>query len=164
MVVPGGPVIMGVDNRHEHFMVELKHGKKAEALRCCSPGGASARTACRCTFHPQGAAGGVKAAGADVEEIFGKPVMFFEMLEAMQAERGPEFDAWAAREEILAMQERWRTRATRPGPAPPGDGAPEGVEEARPWRHSVPRSGAQLPLGASSRTWPGATRGWTGWR
>ncbi|WP_163997515.1 class I SAM-dependent methyltransferase [Pyxidicoccus caerfyrddinensis] len=107
VVKPGGPVIMGVDNRHEHFMFELKHGKKAEALKMLLTG----RGKCPYglpvhLFTVKELQDGVKAAGADVEEIFGKPVMYFEMLEAMQAERGPEFDVWAAREEIIAMQEK----------------------------------------------------------
>ena len=46
------------------------------------------------------------AAGADVVEIFGKPVLLGEMIEAFQAERGADVDLWEAREELLALQER----------------------------------------------------------
>jgi len=108
VVKPGGPVIMGVDNLNEHFMFELKHGKKAEALKMLMSG----RGKCPYglpvhLFTLKELHDGVKAAGAEVEEIFGKPVMYFEMLEAMQAERGPDFDVWAARDEIIAMQEKF---------------------------------------------------------
>jgi ubiquinone/menaquinone biosynthesis C-methylase UbiE len=105
---PRSPVIMGVDNRHEYFMFELKHGKKAEALKLLLDG----RGKCPYglpvhLFTLKELHDGVKAAGAEVEEIFGKPVMYFEMLEAMQAERGPDFDVWAARDEIIALQEKF---------------------------------------------------------
>ncbi|MBZ4416513.1 class I SAM-dependent methyltransferase [Myxococcus sp. RHSTA-1-4] len=108
VVKPRGPVIMGVDNRHEHFMFELKHGKKAEALKMLLTG----RGKCPYglpvhLFTLKELHDGVTAAGAEVEEIFGKPVMYFEMLEAMQAERGPDFDVWAARDEIIALQEKF---------------------------------------------------------
>jgi ubiquinone/menaquinone biosynthesis C-methylase UbiE len=105
---PGAPVILGVDNRHEYFMFELKHGKKAEALKLLLDG----RGKCPYglpvhTFTLKELYDGMAAAGADVQEIFGKPVMYFEMLEAMKAERGPEFDVWAAKDEIIAMQEKF---------------------------------------------------------
>lgn len=105
---PGSPVILGVDNRHEHFMFELKHGKKAEALKMLMTG----RGKCPYglpvhLFTEKELRDGMAAAGAEVDEIFGKPVMYFEMLEAMRAERGPDFDVGAARDEIIAMQEKF---------------------------------------------------------
>jgi ubiquinone/menaquinone biosynthesis C-methylase UbiE len=108
VVKPRGPVILGVDNRHEYFMFELKHGKKAEALKLLLDG----RGKCPYglpvhTFTLKELQDGMAAAGAEVEEIFGKPVMYFELLEAMQAARGPDFDVWEARDEIIALQEKF---------------------------------------------------------
>jgi ubiquinone/menaquinone biosynthesis C-methylase UbiE len=107
VVVPGGPVVMGVDNRYEAFMGTLKYLKAADALDALLTG----KTKCPYglpvhAFTLKELHEAVKAAGAEVEEIFGKPVLFLELIEAMKAARGPEFDAWAARDEILAIQER----------------------------------------------------------
>lgn len=107
VAVPGGPVVMGVDNRYEAFLGTLKYVKAADALEVLLTG----KTKCPYglpvhAFTLKEMQEAVKAAGAEIDEIFGKPVLFFELLEAMKAARGPEFDAWAAREEILAIQER----------------------------------------------------------
>lgn len=107
VVVPGGPVVMGVDNRYEAFIGTLKYVKAADALEVLLTG----RTKCPYglpvhAFTLEELREAVKAAGAEIDEIFGKPVLFFELLEAMKAARGPDFDAWAAREEILELQER----------------------------------------------------------
>jgi ubiquinone/menaquinone biosynthesis C-methylase UbiE len=107
VVSPGGPVVMGVDNRYEAFVGTLKRVSAAEAFDALLTG----KTKCPYglpvhAFTLKEITEAVKAAGAEVEEIFGKPVLFFELFEAMTAARGPEFDAWAARDEILAIQER----------------------------------------------------------
>lgn len=107
VVVPRGPVVMGLDNRQEYFKAAVRSPKKAEALQMLLNGKASCPYGLPVhTFTVPELYKAVAAAGAEVEEIFGKPVLFFEVLEAMQAERGPSFDPWAAREEIIALQER----------------------------------------------------------
>ncbi|MBN1204714.1 MAG: methyltransferase domain-containing protein [Myxococcaceae bacterium] len=104
---PRGPVVMGLDNRYEAFVGTLKYGKKEEALKVLLDG----KTKCPYglpvhAFTLRELHQAVAAAGAEVEEIFGKPVMFFDMLEAFQAARGPNVDLWEARGELLALQER----------------------------------------------------------
>ena len=107
MVEPGGPVVMGVDNRYEAFIGTLRYEKASEALGALLTG----RTKCPYglpvhAFTLKEMQEAVKAAGAEVEEIFGKPVLFFEVMDAMKAARGPDFDPWAAKDEIIALQER----------------------------------------------------------
>lgn len=107
VAAPGAPVVMGVDNRYEAFIGTLKYVSAAEAFDALVTG----RTKCPYglpvhAFTLKEMQEAVKDAGAEVEEIFGKPVLLFEVLEAMKAARGPDFDAWAARDEILALQER----------------------------------------------------------
>lgn len=104
---PGAPVILGLDNRQEHFTGVLRFGDKARALdilltsKSLCPYGLPVHT-----FTEPELRAGMEAAGAQVEEIFGKPVLFYEMLEAMKAARGPGFDPWEARQEILDLQQR----------------------------------------------------------
>jgi ubiquinone/menaquinone biosynthesis C-methylase UbiE len=107
VVVPGGPVILGVDNRFDYFTGLLRGPRKAEALSVLLDG----RSTCPYglpvhTFTLAELDAAVKAAGAEVVEIFGKPVLFWELLAALEAARGPGFDAWESRAEILALQER----------------------------------------------------------
>ncbi|RKH53495.1 class I SAM-dependent methyltransferase [Corallococcus llansteffanensis] len=108
---PGAPVVLGVDNRHEAFSYYMKSGKHAEAFKLLQDG----KTTCPYglpvhAFTVRELEQAVADAGADLLEIFGKPVMFFDMLNAMAASRGASaaqpWDAWAAREEILAQQEK----------------------------------------------------------
>ena len=103
----GAPVILGVDNRYAHFISTVRGGAAELALPILLTG----RSLCpyglpvhAFSLHELSAA--VTAAGAEVIEIFGKPVMFFDVLAALTAARGPDFDPWSAREEILAIQER----------------------------------------------------------
>jgi ubiquinone/menaquinone biosynthesis C-methylase UbiE len=107
VVVPGGPVILGVDNRFDYFTGLLRGPRKAEALSVLLDG----RSTCPYglpvhTFTIAELTAAVTAAGAEVVEIFGKPVLFWELLSALQIARGPGFDAWESRAEILALQER----------------------------------------------------------
>ncbi|RKH35984.1 class I SAM-dependent methyltransferase [Corallococcus sicarius] len=108
---PGAPVVLGVDNRHEAFAYYMKSGKQAEAFKLLQDG----KTTCPYglpvhAFTVRELEQAVADAGADLLEIFGKPVMFFDMLNAMAASRGgtaaQPWDAWSAREEILAQQEK----------------------------------------------------------
>ncbi|WP_434301609.1 class I SAM-dependent methyltransferase [Corallococcus exiguus] len=108
---PGAPVVLGVDNRYEAFSGYLKLGKPQEAFRTLHDG----RTTCPYglpvhAFTVRELEHAVADAGAELLEIFGKPVMFFDMLKAMAAAQGgteeKPWDAWAAREEILALQEK----------------------------------------------------------
>ncbi|MGE6760360.1 methyltransferase domain-containing protein [Corallococcus interemptor] len=108
---PGAPVVLGVDNRYEAFSGYLKMGKPQEAFRTLHDG----RTTCPYglpvhAFTVRELERAVADAGAELLEIFGKPVMFFDMLKAMAAAHGntaqAPWDAWAAREEILALQEK----------------------------------------------------------
>jgi SAM-dependent methyltransferase len=108
---PGAPVVLGLDNRYEYFAGTLKQGKPADAFRILLDGKATCPYGLPVhTFTLRELERTVADAGADVREIFGKPVMFFEMLEALAAARGgtkeKPWDAWAARDEILALQER----------------------------------------------------------
>lgn len=103
----GSAVILGVDNRAEYFIVALHHGDRAAALDVLQTG----RGTCPYglpvhAFTTSELEVAVKEAGADVVEIIGKPVFFFEMLEALKAARGPGFDPWEARGEILDLQSR----------------------------------------------------------
>ena len=104
---PGQMVVMGLDNRFEHFIGTLKYGKPEQALdvllngKATCPYGMPVHAFTLPELHRA-----VTDAGAETVEIFGKPVMFFELLEAMKAARGPSFDPWEAREEIIALQER----------------------------------------------------------
>lgn len=108
---PGAPVVLGVDNRYEAFSGYLKQGKPQEAFRTLHDG----RTTCPYglpvhAFTVRELERAVADAGAELLEIFGKPVMFFDMLHAMTVAHGgtseKPWDAWAAREEILALQEK----------------------------------------------------------
>ncbi|RKG99730.1 methyltransferase domain-containing protein [Corallococcus sp. CA053C] len=108
---PGAPVVLGVDNRYEAFSYYVKQGKHAEAFKLLQDG----KTTCPYglpvhAFTVRELEQAVEDAGADLLEIFGKPVMFFDMLNAMAASRGATpaqpWDAWSAREEILAQQEK----------------------------------------------------------
>lgn len=107
VVVPGGPVILGVDNRFDYFTGLLRGPRKAEALsvlldgRSTCPYGLPIHTFTIAELHTA-----VEAAGAEVVEIFGKPVLFWELIAALQAARGPGYDAWESRAEIFALQER----------------------------------------------------------
>lgn len=104
---PGAPVILGVDSRYAHFVAPLRSGNQAAALDALLTG----RGTCPYglpvhAFTPSEIRAAVEAAGAEVEELTGKPVLFSEILEAMAAARGPDFDPWACRDEVLAIQER----------------------------------------------------------
>jgi len=108
VAAPGAPVVLGVDNREEHFRGALYDDEnKARALEILRTG----RSVCPYglpvhAFTEPELRRAVEAAGGEVEELFGKPVLFFEVLQALQAERGPGFDLWAARGELAAIQER----------------------------------------------------------
>ncbi|EYF07383.1 class I SAM-dependent methyltransferase [Chondromyces apiculatus] len=103
----GAPVLLGVDSRYEHFIGALRFGDKAKALvilqdgRSLCPYGLPVHAFTLPELHAA-----VSAAGADLVEISGKPVLFLEMLQAMMAAHGTSFEPWAARDEILALQER----------------------------------------------------------
>jgi SAM-dependent methyltransferase len=104
---PGAAVILGVDNRYEHFTGTLRFGDRARALEILETG----RSVCPYglpvhAFTLPELHAAVEAAGADLVEITGKPVLFFELLEALSAARGPGFDPWEAKDEILALEER----------------------------------------------------------
>jgi ubiquinone/menaquinone biosynthesis C-methylase UbiE len=104
---PGAYVVLGVDNRQTFFTAALRFGNKAEALSILLTG----RGTCPYglpthAFTIRELEAAVDAAGADVVEIFGKPVMFTEVVEAFEAARGAGVDLWEARHEILALQER----------------------------------------------------------
>lgn len=107
VAAPGAAVILGVDNRYAHFIGALRSGAEAAALGVLESG----RSKCPYglpvhAFTLPELTAAVAAAGADLVEITGKPVLFFEVLQAMAAARGPDFDPWEARGEILALQER----------------------------------------------------------
>ncbi len=107
VAAPGAPVVMGVDSRYEFFTGTLKHRKPADALDVLLTG----KTTCPYglpvhAFTLQELNDAVHAAGGQVDEIFGKPVLFWELILALKAKRGAAFDAWEARDEILAHQER----------------------------------------------------------
>lgn len=104
---PGAPVVLGLDSRYEHFMGGLQSDNKAQALDILLTG----RSTCPYglpvhTFTFVELLKGMQAAGAEVDEIFGKPVLFWEMIQAMNAARGPDFRASQHMDEVLAMQER----------------------------------------------------------
>lgn len=105
---PGAPIILGIDNRYAHFLGALMGGAEDKAMGVLRDG----RSLCPYglpvhAFTLNEIKSAVTAAGADVEEIFGKPVLFFQIMQALAAERGPGFDAWEARDEIIALQERF---------------------------------------------------------
>lgn len=105
VVVPGGAVVMGVDSRMEAFRGEFLYGDKSKALSVLRTG----RTTCPYglpvhAFTEAELRAAVEAAGGEVVEIFGKPILFIEILQAFQAERGPDFDPWEARQEFLELQ------------------------------------------------------------
>lgn len=107
VVLPGGAVILGVDNRFDYFTGLLRTPRKAEALSVLLDG----RSTCPYglpvhTFTLAELQRAVKEAGGEVVEIIGKPVLFWELLAALKVARGPSFDAWESRAEILALQER----------------------------------------------------------
>ncbi|XXF78566.1 methyltransferase domain-containing protein [Myxococcaceae bacterium GXIMD 01537] len=107
VAVPGAPVVLGVDNRFEYFTNALKYGKAPEAFDLLLNGKAACPYGLPVhTFTLRELQEAVRAAGAQVDEIFGKPVLFFELIDALKAARGKDVDLWAAREEILALQER----------------------------------------------------------
>ncbi|APR82836.1 Putative S-adenosylmethionine-dependent methltransferase [Minicystis rosea] len=103
----GAYVVLGVDNRQAYFVGAQIRGNQAAALEILLTG----RGTCPYglpihAFTIPELEEGMNAAGADVVEIFGKPVMFREILEAFEATRSPGCDPWEARYEILALQER----------------------------------------------------------
>lgn len=105
---PKAPIVLGIDNRYAHFLSALQGGAEDKALGVLRTG----KSLCPYglpvhTFTLTEINDAVVAAGADVEEIFGKPVLFFQVLQALAAERGPGFDPWEAKEEILALQSRF---------------------------------------------------------
>lgn len=107
VAAPDAYVVLGVDNRQAYFTGALKFGLKAEAMSILLTG----RWTCPYglpthTFTIPELEAAVHAAGADVVEIFGKPVLFDEVLEAFEAARGPGVDLWDARHELLELQER----------------------------------------------------------
>lgn len=107
VAVPGAYVVLGVDNRAAYVVGALKSANKADAMSILLTG----RGTCPYglpthAFTIRELEEAVDAAGADVVEIFGKPVLLGEMLEAFEAARGPGVDLWEAREELLALQER----------------------------------------------------------
>ena len=107
VAAPGAFVVLGVDNRQAYFTTALSSGNKAEALSILLTGQATCPYGLPThTFTLRELEEAVDAAGAEVVEIFGKPVLLREMVEALVAARGPGFDPWEAREEILALQER----------------------------------------------------------
>lgn len=107
VAAPGAPVILGLDNRQEYFKGELHYGNPAKALAillgglATCPYGLPIHAFTQPELHRS-----ITASGGTVEEIFGKPVLFQELLLALKAERGPDFDLWGARAEILALQLR----------------------------------------------------------
>jgi SAM-dependent methyltransferase len=106
VAAPNAPVVLGVDNRFPHFAGVLR-GRPQDALsvllggRSTDPYELPVHTFTLNELHRA-----VEAAGADVLEIFGKPVLFFELLTALRASRGPAFDPLEAKDEILALQQR----------------------------------------------------------
>lgn len=107
VAAPGAFVVLGVDNRENYFRGALQSEDPAGALTVLLTGRATCPYGLPIhAFTVRELEEAVDAAGADVVEIFGKPVLFREMLEALKAARGPDFDPWEAREEILALQER----------------------------------------------------------
>ncbi|MDI1442584.1 class I SAM-dependent methyltransferase [Polyangium sp. 6x1] len=107
VAVPGAYVVLGVDNRQSYFTDALRSGNKAEAMSILLTGRATCPYGLPThAFTIPELEEAVDAAGADVVEIFGKPVLFREVVEALASARGPDFDPWDARHEILALQER----------------------------------------------------------
>lgn len=103
----GAPVVLGVDNRYAHFIVTLRGDAADKALSILQTG----RSLCPYklpvhTFLLSELEAAILAAGAELVEVFGKPVLFFEILRAFEAERGADFDPWQAQSEIFALQER----------------------------------------------------------
>lgn len=107
VAAPGAYVVLGVDNRQTFFTAALRFGNKADAMSILLTGqGTCPYGLPTHAFTIPELQEAVDAAGADVVEIFGKPVLFIEMLEAFQAQRGADVDLWEARHELLALQER----------------------------------------------------------
>ncbi|MDI1434593.1 class I SAM-dependent methyltransferase [Polyangium sorediatum] len=107
VAAPGAYVVLGVDNRQSYFLGALESGKKAEAMDILLTGRATCPYGLPVhAFTLRELEDAVDAAGAEVVEIFGKPILFREMLEALGAARGSGFDPWEARQEFLALQER----------------------------------------------------------
>ncbi|MDI1479266.1 class I SAM-dependent methyltransferase [Polyangium sp. y55x31] len=103
----GAYVVLGVDNRQSYFQGALNAGNKAEAMEILLTGRATCPYGLPThAFTIPELEEAVDAAGADVIEIFGKPMLFREVMEALTATRGPDFDPWEARQEILTLQER----------------------------------------------------------
>lgn len=104
---PGAPVVLGVDSRYDHFMGAVQAEDKRQALsilltgRSTCPYGLPVHAFTLPELHE-----GMQAAGAEVEEILGKPVLFWELIQAMNAARGPDFRASKAMDEVLAIQEQ----------------------------------------------------------
>lgn len=104
---PGASIVIGVDSRYAHFLGALKNGAPDKALPVLRTGASLCPYGLPVhTFTVEEIRAAVAAAGAEVLEVFGKPVLFFQVLEAIRAERGPGFDLWSARDEIVALVER----------------------------------------------------------
>lgn len=104
---PGAPVVLGIDSRYDHFMGAMQGDDKSGALALLLTG----RSTCPYglpvhAFTFPELIKGMQAAGAEVDEILGKPVLFWEMVQALNAERGPDFRASRAMPELLAIQEK----------------------------------------------------------
>ncbi len=101
------PVVLGVDNRHDRFIGEIHFGDPKKALEILLTGRAKCPYGMPIhAFTLPELEAAVRDAGAVVDEIFGKPVLFYELVAALQAARGPDFDLMGARDEILALEER----------------------------------------------------------
>lgn len=103
---PNAPVILGVDSRYDHFLGAIQAPDKRQALDILLSG----RSTCPYglpvhAFTFPELLSGMQSAGADVEAILGKPVFFWELIQALNAARGPEFRASQAMPEVLALQE-----------------------------------------------------------
>jgi ubiquinone/menaquinone biosynthesis C-methylase UbiE len=99
------PVVLGVDNRYAHFLNTLYAGRRETALDALLAGKGTCPYGLPVhAFTLPELRAAVEAAGARVDEIFGKPVLFHETLEALSAARGAGFSAWDARAEVLELQ------------------------------------------------------------
>ncbi|MFM7201000.1 MAG: class I SAM-dependent methyltransferase [Myxococcota bacterium] len=105
---PGAPVILGVDSRYDHLVLgALQAEDKTGALALMNSG----RSTCPYglpvhTFTFEELHAGMHQAGAVVDEIFGKPVLFWETVQALNAAHGPEYRVSLHLEELLALQEK----------------------------------------------------------
>ena len=103
----GAPIVLGVDNRHDRFVGEIYFGDPKNALEILLTGRAKCPYGMPVhAFTLPELEAAVRDAGGRVDEIFGKPVLFYELVAALQAARGADLDLMGARDEIFALQER----------------------------------------------------------